>query len=211
MARMQRGILGGLRGKIGNVVGSNWKGIDTLRSLPISVANPRSAGQVAQRTKFTAVVGFASTALTSIVKPLWDRFAQYESGYNAFVSANINAYSSDGVVDTNKIVTSRGSLTPAARLGATLNSNGIQVTLTWVNNAGVGSALNADLAYMAVYHKRLDTWYFGQDTPHRIAEEGNVFVTGSFASGDEMVAYVAFRRADGSIVSDSVLFNITVP
>ena len=34
MGKIGKGILGGISGKVANVVGGNWKGIDYLRSKP---------------------------------------------------------------------------------------------------------------------------------------------------------------------------------
>ena len=99
MAVIKRGILGGFSGSVGNIVGSSWKGIATMKAKPLSVANPQTAGQTAQRTKFAGIVALASQFLVSIVKPLWDRFAQGESGYNAFVKENIDTFV--GTVFTN--------------------------------------------------------------------------------------------------------------
>ena len=58
MGKISQGILGGLSGKVGNVIGGSWKGIDYIRIKPSSVANPRTVGQVNQRTKFTATLEF---------------------------------------------------------------------------------------------------------------------------------------------------------
>ena len=52
MGTIKKGVLGGFSGKVGTVVGASWKGIDYIRSLPASVKNPRTEGQVTQRTKF---------------------------------------------------------------------------------------------------------------------------------------------------------------
>jgi hypothetical protein len=51
MARITRGILGGGRGKVANVVMGNWKGIDYLRAYAIP-SNPRSEAQVQVRGTF---------------------------------------------------------------------------------------------------------------------------------------------------------------
>ena len=53
MGIIKRGILGGVSNKVGNVVGSSWKGIATLRSLPLSVANPNTLAQRNNRTSFS--------------------------------------------------------------------------------------------------------------------------------------------------------------
>jgi hypothetical protein len=34
MAKLNNGILGGISGKVGNIVGSSWRNIDTIRSNP---------------------------------------------------------------------------------------------------------------------------------------------------------------------------------
>ena len=63
MGKISQGILGGLSGKVGNVVGASWKGIDYVRIKPSSVANPRTVGQVNQRTKFSATLEFLQANL----------------------------------------------------------------------------------------------------------------------------------------------------
>ncbi len=58
MGTISQGILGGVSGKVGNVVGGNWKGIDYLRIMPASVANPQTEAQMDQRSKFVTVLNF---------------------------------------------------------------------------------------------------------------------------------------------------------
>ena len=48
MGILKQGILGGFSGKVANVVGTSWKGIAVIKAMPLSVANPKTAGQVAQ-------------------------------------------------------------------------------------------------------------------------------------------------------------------
>lgn len=88
MGIIKQGILGGFSNKVGSVVGSSWKGIAVMRSMPISVANPRTAKQVAQRQEFSQVARFASSLLAEIVQPNWNRAAKRMSGYNSFIKVN---------------------------------------------------------------------------------------------------------------------------
>ncbi len=48
MGKIKQGILGGFSGKVGTVIGGNWKGISYMRSIPQSIKNPRTDGQVSQ-------------------------------------------------------------------------------------------------------------------------------------------------------------------
>ena len=66
MGKIGRGILGGVSGKVANVVGSRWKGIDYIRAKPLSVANPRTLLQVNQRTKFALVLRFLQPNLNFV-------------------------------------------------------------------------------------------------------------------------------------------------
>ena len=52
----QNSIIGRTRGKVGGVVFSKWRGLNTLRSKPESVKNPKSPGQLFQRKKLTLLV-----------------------------------------------------------------------------------------------------------------------------------------------------------
>ncbi len=58
MGNIKQGILGGFSGKVGTVVGSNWKGISYMRAIAPSIRDARTAKQLAQREKFKLVLGF---------------------------------------------------------------------------------------------------------------------------------------------------------
>lgn len=86
MAIIKRGILGGFSNKIGNVVGTSWKGISVMRSLPQSVHNPKTEPQTRQRVKFRNASTLGSAFLDTVIKRFWDPKAVRMSGYNLFVS-----------------------------------------------------------------------------------------------------------------------------
>lgn len=104
MAIIDAGILGGLSGKIGNVVGSSWKGISYIRIKAARRANPRTVNQVNQRNKFSAVVRLASELLYPLIRPYWNSEAVRMSGYNLFVSRNIDAYDDNGALTYPKFI-----------------------------------------------------------------------------------------------------------
>ena len=60
MATFEKGILGGFSGKVGNVVGSRWRGKNVMRSLPQRGKYTPSEKQEEQRQKFKTVIGFLS-------------------------------------------------------------------------------------------------------------------------------------------------------
>lgn len=90
MAIIKRGILGGFSNKIGNVVGTSWKGISVMRSLPQSVHNPKTEAQEEQRTNFAVASKLGSQLLDAVIKPFWDKRAIRMSGYNLWVQKNLD-------------------------------------------------------------------------------------------------------------------------
>lgn len=96
MAIIKRGILGGFSNKIGNVVGTSWKGISVMRSLPQSVHNPKTEAQEEQRTNFAVASKLGSQLLDAVIKPFWDKRAIRMSGYNLWVQKNLDRWRSLG-------------------------------------------------------------------------------------------------------------------
>ena len=58
MGTYNKGILGPFSGKVGTVVGANWRGKDVMRSLPKKTDRTPTQTQLLQREKFTAVSNF---------------------------------------------------------------------------------------------------------------------------------------------------------
>lgn len=127
MAIMKRGILGGLKGKIGNVVGTSWKGREVLKAMPLSVANPRTSGQVNQRTKFKACSVLSSNLLATIVKPLNDPFSGNISGWNIFMHRNIQCFTYDGSYDATSLELAVGKMNETTNLTASIITQGLRV------------------------------------------------------------------------------------
>jgi len=203
MAKIAQGILGGISGTIANIIGGSWKGINYIRSKPLSVANPRTAGQVAQRTKFAATVAVSKVLLASIIKPLWDRFAQRESGYNAFLSANIDAFNSAGFPTPTDMVMSEGTLQGVADLASSSGAATGEVEINWTDNSGTGFALATDEVYITFYDGG-DNEFFGIATPAtRSSATVTVALPFDIAEGDNYSTWISFKRVDGTIVSNS--------
>jgi len=159
MALLSKGILGGISGKVGNVVGGSWKGIDYIRSLASSVANPRSPGQVSQRSKFTSVVAIGSQLLGSIIQAFWNGKVPKMSGFNAFVKENIEEFTAQGVAIWQNLLFSKGSLlSPSGIIIGSQNSNG-DFVINWVDNGGVGNALSTDLVSVVAYNEGSAEWF----------------------------------------------------
>ena len=208
MAIVRQGILGGFRGRVGNIVGTGWKGKAVMKSLPLTVANPRTAGQVKQRNRFSLLVHLASGILASIVKPLWDRSASGMSGYNSFISANQNAFHPSGELSFEDFIISRGRMLAPASIVAVKSGDDVNVTVT--HPAGDRYALPSDKVYCLVLCDDGKTAaYAGQTSATRGASATSQFTAAganNVATGEPVCAYVAYLRSDGSEVSNSASY-----
>ena len=152
MAIITRGILGPISGKIGNVVGSSWKGIEILKTLPISVTNPRTAEQMSQRNKFTGVQNLASLTLSGFVRPIFNVGAQRESGYNVFIGDFLNRFNASGnVITANSFTGGPGTLGNIDLTNASYNSTNDQVSVTWDSSTNPAVPANS-LMFFGVFY-----------------------------------------------------------
>lgn len=202
MGVIKRGILGGFSGKVANVIGGAWKGIAYMRSLPLSVANPRTAGQVTQRNGMSACVAFSKQILAGIIKPLWDRFSEGMSGYNAFVKANVQSAFPNGVIVPAQLKTSQGSLLGVSGLTGSAVAATNQVALGWDDNSGTGNALATDEVYVVCLNE--DT---GEVTVPALTEVRDntslAFDGGDIGPAQNISVYFSLKSADGFKVSNS--------
>lgn len=149
MGVIKQGILGGFQNKVGAVIGSNWKGIATMRSRPISVANPRTGKQVAVRSEFSTLVKMASALNATLIRPYWSRFAQKKTGANAFIAANYGKLAGNPITAPDRMVLSQGKLDGLANYGVNLVGGDYQ--LGWNENAlGVYGAATDKVSVFAL-------------------------------------------------------------
>jgi hypothetical protein len=209
MGVIKQGILGGVSGRIGNVVGSSWKGIAVLKSLPLSVANPRTVGQVAQRDKLKGIVALSRQILGSIIQPLWNPFAQRQSGYNAFVSQNIDTFTGDLFTEFADFFSQRGALTNVASPAVTATKDDNTIQVTWTDNDGVADALGSDDVNILIYNETQDVWYSDPAAAKRLDQIRDLVVS-TIETSDVLRVYVGASRPNFSRVSDSSYITTTV-
>lgn len=154
MAIIKQGILGGLSGKVGNVVGASWKGIDYLRSLPAHVANPNTVGQQTTRKKMNLVVKFLKSC-TAMVRIGFKGFAVKMSAFNAATSYNIiqgiSGLFPELDLNYNALMVAQGNLAAAISTSVSPVAEG-KVVFAWGDNSDAVNAHEGDVALLLVYN-----------------------------------------------------------
>lgn len=200
MGTIKQGILGGFSGKTGTVIGASWKGINYMRGIAASISNPRTAGQLEQRAKFSAVIEFLKP-LTSFLRIGFQSQAIKMSAFNAAMSYNLgNAIT--GIypafeIDYTKAVISQGTLPEALNPAVVASATG-KIKFTWEDNSTDADAMALLVVYNPVRQKSVSV------VAGNIRAGGSQIITvpASF-TGDEVQCYISFQNAKGSDVSNS--------
>ena len=205
MGKISQGILGGLSGKVGNVIGGNWKGIDYLRIKPSSVANPRTEGQVNQRNKFTITLEYLQANI-GFIKIGYKAFAVKKTEFNAAMSYVLNnavgGIAPNFTIDYNNALLSRGSLSGVLN-GATDLTNAGQVDFSWDDNSAEGNANATDRSMVLVYNPSKKESMYILDGADRTVGAQSVVIPNTYA-GDTVELFMAFVSEDSSQVSNSI-------
>lgn len=206
MGKIGQGILGGLSGKVGNVIGGSWKGIDYIRIKPTSVANPRTEGQVNQRNKFSATIEFLQPN-KDFVNVGYKSFAIKKTPFNAAMSYVLNnaiiGIAPDFSVDYGSALLSKGILSKALNPSADLSTAG-QVSFSWDDNSTENNAKRTDRAMLLVYNPMKNESTYQLAGADRITGSEVLVIPNTYA-GDTVELFMAFVALDGKVSNSSYL------
>jgi len=204
MGRYNKGVHGAFSGKVGSVVGSSWRSINYLRSLPKISKKGASEAQIAHRTKFAISSQYLRPIKDILNIGFSDQQQAKSSGYNMAVRAFFNnaivGDYPDFDVDFTKLELSRGSLTPLPGLGYAETNPG-ELTFTWQTDTNRYNAFADDAAMLVIYNqsKRM---YMIYDEAAR-ADGAFVAEISINYSGDVLHAWGFALHRDGKLASSS--------
>jgi hypothetical protein len=218
MATLKNGILGGVSGKIGNVVGSSWNGIDYLKTLPSHYTDAKTDVQISNRSKFLSVIRFLQP-ITEFIRVGFKSLAVKKSAFNAAASFHYhNAVTGeypDIVIDFTKVSVSRGNLTGAYNAAAS-STTAATIALSWLDNSLDRTAKADDVALVVIYHPVLGDAYYTLNAGSRADAQASLQVPQSFCGG-EVHVYLGFMalnalgsQAAKSVSNSSYVGSVTV-
>lgn len=209
MGRISQGILGGFSGRVGTVVGSNWKTVHYMRALAVNVSNPRTDKQQHQRTKFSMTVAFLK-AINPYVRIGYRDYTHRQTSFNAAMSYIIrNAVKGSGLdlsIDYARVLVSRGSLMPVFNAVSTVKDN--KVAFTWTDNSGMGDARATDVAMPLAYNKDKGEAVYLTSAGTRASATAELSLPASWA-GDALAIYLGFSDEDSVRIANSICLSDT--
>lgn len=137
MAKFENGILGAFNGKVGNVVGSSWKGISYMKAKPQKSNKKASEKQILQRAKFLFASNFIQP-LYPIIQVGFRKLEVQMSAKNAAMSELLN-YAVEGEypslsINFKSLKLSKGSLDTPQKCSVELKDD--KVVFNWTVDSG---------------------------------------------------------------------------
>lgn len=189
MAEIKKGILGGFSGKVGPVVGANWRGKDIIRSTPKSSSKPKTDKQVVQQLKFKTAIAFL-TPLRNIQSRFFGADAGVKSRVNLatsyFINNAVEVEDDLPVVVYNKVLITKGDLTGFQVLEAIAEA-GAKLKFTWQNNAIQGNALATDKVSVVCYFEETGTFEMFEEIAARSEATVSVTLPSAYAGMETQV------------------------
>lgn len=212
MAVTQNTLIGRSRGSVGGTTFSKWKGLNTLRSKALTVENPQTDAQMAQRSKMTLMVA-AYRNLAPAISVGMVQQAINMSEYNAFTSINLKNSSITGsyptfAIDPEALEISKGSLTNTAIATAVCDQSNGTTVVTWSATAVVDQS-DLDLAFVVLWNTTLDTYSFSLGTATRTVGTVTFANPAGTVAGNDVVVYLFFFQESSSKAGDNAVLAIT--
>lgn len=155
MATFKKGILDGFNGRVGNVVGSTWKGKSVMKIRPATVTNPNTERQQIQRARF-GMVGRFIQAHRNLIRIGFRAYSKDITTSNAAMSYNLsNAVAGefpDISIDFSKAALSKGSLASVEGVSV-VSESASTATLNWSDNSQESNASVSDQLMVSFYEK----------------------------------------------------------
>ena len=175
-----------------------------MRVKPASVANPKTEGQLDQRTKFSTVLQFLQP-LGGFIKVGFHAYAIKMTEFNSAMSYNVKHAVTgeypDYAIDFENALISRGGLTGALNPEANSPALG-QVQFNWADNSNDGNANPTDKVMVLVYNPEKNEAVYVTDSPERSTGTYTLTVPDNYAD-DTVHAFIAFINEDDNVVSNS--------
>ncbi|PTS97369.1 hypothetical protein DBR11_17340 [Pedobacter sp. HMWF019] len=212
MGKFLKGILGGFSGKIGNVIGAVWRGVDYMRSLPRKSNKPATEAQLIPRLKLKVVVGFLRS-INDLIKLGYQSYKGKQTPMNAAVAFHIDKAITGVYPNLNinfpKVVFSKGHLLRPSAPGVE-SVTPAKIKFEWLNNApATGSSTAAtDMATLLLYNPDKEQFVTAEDVAARSALTFTLSVPAEWI-GDDVHCWMSFVSVNRKEVSDSVYVGTT--
>jgi hypothetical protein len=196
MATYKNGLLGGFKGKLGNMVGSSWKGIPVIRRAPGPRKTPPTILQLQQQERFKLLAQFFGP-LKGLLNETFKNSAKHMSCLNKAISENkeiITGEYPDFRIDYARVVLCRYAVPANETTLVACISPGI-LRFSWENDKGTNRTGIPNLHFIAAYCGELKRWIYNMFP--NVENDGSSHLDLAEFSGYTVQTYIGFKPAFG--------------
>lgn len=213
MGIYKQGVFGPYSGRVGNVIGTFWKGRSVLRIRAASYANPNTLAQQAQRLKFKLVTSFISLQekLIKIGYAAYDKsLTPFNSALKYNISNAITGTFPNLSLDLTKVRISQGNLANLKSAALTSVTPGT-VKLDWSDNTGIDGAKATDKLLLSIIDPASSEVFIADPNAARLDETTVVNLpTGWTGRTVTVMGFLTSETVDGVAEnSDEVSTSVT--
>jgi len=200
-----KGALGAFSGKVGNIVGSSWRSIDYLRSLPKPSKKAATEKQKAHRAKFALAIEFLSPMREIINIGFSDKsqkkMTAFNQATNELITKIAGEYPSFSIPYEN-VRFSRGSLSNIpANVEQRISG---EIDVTWSTSVHRLGAVADDVVHIILYHENSQDFFVFQDA---VREDGQYVVDPEGLGTGVFHIWIMVISKDGQKRSSSKYFE----
>jgi len=205
MAIVQNPITGRTKKKFGNAVFSKQFGKNIMRAKAMDVKNPKTVGQVNQRSKFKLMVSI-SRELLGMIRISFQNMAIGKSAFNAFMQTNIKTAITGSAgsyaISYPDLIIAKGPLFKSQNLVASVDQVA-KIKRTWSVPLNPLDPSNYDKLFNVAFNVTKNEWSYGEPGTLRSAGTDEQGVPPDW-SGSTVHVYTFFINITGKQCSDSV-------
>ncbi|WP_430817852.1 DUF6266 family protein [Carboxylicivirga sp. RSCT41] len=211
MGQYKKGILGGFTGKVGNVIGSTWRGINYMRSLSDRSNKKASEKQLLQRAKFAFAMDFLHPlypVVTIGYRNQNDRKLPINAAMQQVITHVVEGEDPDLSINYSKLQIAKGSLETAKKESVSIEDD--EITFDWQAITQDEERYDNNYAIMLGIGEGLYPSYSVRE--FRRSNNGGVLAVPDGPSGTKIHCYLAFYHEDNSGVNNSKYLGfVTIP
>lgn len=210
MAIVQNPVTGKSRNKFANAIFSTWNSLNVMRSKPLSVANPKTAKQRAQRLHTSLNAKFAKWMGSAMeigyrTRPA-GQSARGQGLKNNYPAISVNPSSGLPLVTFADLKASAGSISPTPIDLVSVVDGSNATAIEYFGYVKDPSQSNTDLAAVVVINETQDNSVTNIGTSDRSDGVVSFNFPTDFVTGDKVHVYLFLYSVSTKAVSDTTYF-----
>lgn len=206
--------IGRAKQSAGSMTLTTWKGKNVMKTKPLSVENPNTVGQQAQRSVLRQMVAIYRQ-ISAMIQIGFKQQAIGMSEYNAFLKANMDeafdvSVPPTATLDPTLLVMSKGTIFPTDMTSVTADVSDGDVVFSWPTTPLLPGQAASDLHCAIGYNETTDDWQLFDGSTARSAGTYTQNLPTGWVAGNTVQFYSFFANAALSKSSDSTLDTVTV-